>query len=218
MENNLHGAFIAWGAVIGAVVGPFALPLDVGWAIGTGAVAGGIIGWLIAVALVAFGMILGALLVLGIGAGILFIAISAVGGLGILIFGDNKEYSEASPLKGPDTEKEARSVYITNSCREEVKVILHFKSSLNNLWTTCGGWKFAPKERSYISCDGKRVKSKNANLFYYGESTSFAWYEPDSSKGLTVRHNGSAYKMRHSVRPTDRDNDFVIDFRCGSSG
>jgi hypothetical protein len=125
---------------------------------------------------------------------------------------DAKSYKQARNLIA--TWSEGREISFTNRCNHPVSIALMFSdpTSSTNKPKPIGWWNFNPKESSYLSVKGKKLRVLDP-IYYFAVSTDNSGLIWRGDKSVTIE--GEVYRMR-PMQPLINPNDgsFVQTLTC----
>lgn len=103
----------------------------------------------------------------------------------------------------------------TNNCRHQIRLAIHYHN-MNSRWVTEGWWTFDSGETAVLTVNGNRIRSNNANWYYYAECTGNARCHWSGSDGddRDFRFGSRTLEMRH-MTDLDGDNEWAIN--CNNS-
>lgn len=110
----------------------------------------------------------------------------------------------AAPASGP-TESELR---VTNKCDKSFRIAIEFRDA-SLTWTTWGWWTFEPGQSSFVSYDGRRLRSNNSVFYFYATGDGLEW--KGESPGTV---DGKDYKFRKIKLPVKPDDTFELALTC----
>lgn len=128
------------------------------------------------------------------------------------ICGKSQPYIQMRVDRDPD----AHSIYVKNSCREDIKVAVRYLDPSTETWTSKCWYSIESGAGVYLATGGSRIRTLNGVKYMYAESDTGSLVWQGTGSAANVRACGGRQLPMFRKDYVDGDGDLYTNFVCNS--